>query len=367
MTIAEALFRPYQGQDLCLPNRVVLAPMTRRRSPDGIPTQEVSDYYARRAAENVGLVITEGVAIDRPGSVDNAHIPRFFGSALNAWRQVVDQVHASGGKIFPQLWHVGATESRVADWSKHDPRVESPSGLMAPGAPMGRVMTDSDIADTIEAFAIAARNAQTIGCDGVEIHGAHGYLIDQFFWGATNLRQDKYGGDTLAARARFGVEVVKAIREAVGDRFPVSFRFSQFKQQDYSAVLASTPDQLSTLLEPLTEAGVTIFHASQRRFWEPAFQGSELNLAGWAKKLTGRAAIAVGSVGLSGEFATNWAGEVSQPTSIDKLLERLDQGEFDLIAVGRALLNDAKWATKIAQNRPHELKPFEIASLESYY
>ncbi|MEM5275158.1 NADH:flavin oxidoreductase [Cupriavidus taiwanensis] len=367
MSVAEALFRPFESDGLSLPNRVVMAPMTRRRSPSGIPTSQVADYYARRAAENVGLVITEGVAINRPGAVDSSDIPSFFGEALASWREVAAQVHKAGAKIFPQLWHVGATESRAAHWVENDPRIESPSGLNAPEAPLGRVMSESDIADTIAAFAQAARDAQTIGFDGVEIHGAHGYLIDQFFWAKTNVRADAYGGESLAARTRFAVEVVKAIREAVGQDFPVSFRFSQFKQQDYSAVLANTPDELSTLLEPLADAGVSIFHGSQRRFWEPVFEGSDLNLAGWAKRLTGRTSIAVGSVGLSGEFASNWSGEVSQPTSIDKLLERLDAREFDLIAVGRALLNDPQWATKIAANRASELKPFQISSLETYY
>jgi 2,4-dienoyl-CoA reductase-like NADH-dependent reductase (Old Yellow Enzyme family) len=368
MTTTDILFSTYQGGGLALDNRVVMAPMTRARSPGGVPTPEVAAYYARRAAAQVGLIVTEGVAINRLGALVDPNVPHFWGeTALAAWRDVLAAVHAAGGKIMPQIWHVGATASRRAQWTERDPRIESPSGLNAPGVPMGRAMSDADIAGTIDAYADAAASARKLGFDGVEIHGAHGYLIDQFLWAGTNRRVDGYGGALLAERTRFAIEVVKAVRAAVGPDFPISFRFSQFKQQDYSVLLAETPGELATMLEPLADAGVTIFHASQRRFWEPAFDGDPTNLAGWAKKLTGRTAIAVGSVGLSGEFKNNWSGEVSTPTSIDTVLERLDRGEFDLIAVGRALLNDPYWAAKIARGDAALLRPFDIAALDVYH
>jgi 2,4-dienoyl-CoA reductase-like NADH-dependent reductase (Old Yellow Enzyme family) len=137
--------------------------------------------------------------------------------------------------------------------------------------------------------------------DGVEIHGAHGYLIDQFFWEGSNRRDDEYGGD-LAGRSRFAIELIQAVRAAVGPDFPIIFRFSQWKQQDYTARLVQTPQALAAFLQPLSEAGVDIFHCSTRRFWEPEFDGSELNLAGWTRQLTGKPTITVGSVGLDGEF-----------------------------------------------------------------
>lgn len=367
MSVTNALFQPFESEKLSLSNRVVMAPMTRSRSPEGMPSPHMADYYARRAAADVGLVITEGVAINRPGAVDDPNVPNFWGDALPRWKEVAERVHAAGGKIFPQLWHVGAMASTRSAWSDGDPRIEGPSGLNAPDKPLGRSMSDADIAGVISAYADAARDARELGFDGVEIHGAHGYLIDQFLWAATNRRDDGFGGETLANRARFAVEVVRGVRAAVGPDFPISFRFSQFKQQDYPAVLAHDPAELATLLEPLADAGVDIFHASQRRFWEPTFEGSDLNLAGWAKRLTGRPAIAVGSVGLSGEFAANWGGEVSRPTSVDKVIDSLERGDFDLIAVGRALLNDPDWATKIKTGDADALKPFEIAALKTYY
>lgn len=135
----------------------------------------------------------------------------------------------------------------------------------------------------IAAFAQAADDAKRIGFDGIELHGAHGYLIDQFFWGKTNRRTDRYGGD-LVDRTRFAVEIVKACRRAVGPDYPIALRFSQWKSSDYTAKLAETPDELARFLAPLANAGVDIFHCSTRRCWESEFIGSDLNLAGWTKK-----------------------------------------------------------------------------------
>ena len=110
MTV-EALFRPFSYKGLHLPNRVVMAPMTRSKSPGGVPTVEVASYYARRAAAEVGFIITEGTGVARPASLNDPNIPRFHGEAeLAGWKTVVDQVHAAGGFIAPQLWHVGAVQ-----------------------------------------------------------------------------------------------------------------------------------------------------------------------------------------------------------------------------------------------------------------
>jgi len=224
-------------------------------------------------------------------------------------------------------------------------------------------MTEHDIADTIGAFAQAASEAKKLGFDAVEIHGAHGYLIDQFFWHPTNQRTDRYGGNTLAERARFAVEIIQAVRRATGPEFPICLRISQWKLQDYAAKLATTPAEMETWLVPLAQAGVDIFHCSQRRFWEPEFTGSDLNFAGWAKKLTSKAAITVGSVGLSGDFLAAFKGEASTPSSLDELLRRFDRGDFDLVAVGRALLSDAGWASKIHEGRSSELRGFSKEAL----
>jgi 2,4-dienoyl-CoA reductase-like NADH-dependent reductase (Old Yellow Enzyme family) len=235
---------------------------------------------------------------------------------------------------------------------------------MAPGKPFGAAMTEADIADTIASFARAARQALELGFDGIEIHAAHGYLIDQFLWVGTNRRSDAWGGRTAAERTRFAAEIVRAVRREIGGRLPILLRLSQFKQQDYAARLAWDPSEFEALLAPLCDAGVDVFHCSQRRFWEPAFDGSDLNLAGWARKLTGQPAITVGSVGLSGDFITGFGGGAFAPASIDGLLERLQAGEFDLVAVGRALLADPEWIEKIRAGRSDELLPFDLSRLE---
>jgi 2,4-dienoyl-CoA reductase-like NADH-dependent reductase (Old Yellow Enzyme family) len=362
MSVA-ALFDPFTFKGLTLPNRLVMAPMTRSKSPGGVPTPEVASYYGRRAAADIGLIITEGTGVARPASLNDPDIPRFHGDAeLSAWESVSDAVHTAGGFIAPQLWHVGAVRTRHDEWKPSGP-YDSPSGLSSPGHRFGEPMTDAEVADTIAAFATAAADAKRIGFDAVELHGAHGYLIDQFFWKGTNERDDVFGGAGLPERTRFAAEILKAVRAAVGSDFPVIIRLSQWKQQDFAARLAHTPDEMTAWLRPLVDAGADVLHCSQRRFWEPEFEGSDLNFAGWAKKLTGVPTITVGSVGLSGDFIMAYAGESSQPASLDELMRRLDRGDFDLVAVGRALLQDPSWGSKVRHGRTGELMEFERSAM----
>jgi len=275
-------------------------------------------------------------------------------------------VHAKGGKIAPQLWHVGAIRKEGVEPDASVPGY-SPSGLVKPGKENGVAMSQDDINEVIEAFAQAAADAKAIGFDAVEVHGAHGYLIDQFFWDGTNQREDQYGGD-LVARTRFACEIVSAIRDRVGDDYPIIFRFSQWKQQDYQARLADTPEQLDAFLKPLVQAGVDIFHCSTRRFWEPEFEGSSLNLAGWTKKLTGKPAITVGSVGLNASFIDEDKRDMVdasgvQTASFEELNQRMQDNEFELVAVGRALLQDPEWVLKIKDGRYDELDDYSKQSL----
>jgi 2,4-dienoyl-CoA reductase-like NADH-dependent reductase (Old Yellow Enzyme family) len=173
MSDLASLFSPFKLKSLTLPNRVVMAPMTRSFSPGGVATAEVAAYYRRRAENEVGLIISEGTGVRRPVSVNDPKVPRFYGEAeLAAWKTVIDEVHAAGGLMAPQLWHVGAVKSREKDWTPPGP-YDSPSGLAGPGRPFGDAMTDEDIADTIDAFATAAAAAEQLGFDAVELHGAH--------------------------------------------------------------------------------------------------------------------------------------------------------------------------------------------------
>ena len=363
----DILFRPFRIGSLELPNRIVMAPMTRSRAPGGVPGAPNAAYYRRRAEGGVGLILSEGTVVDRPASRNEANIPFFHGeAALAGWKGVIDAVHGAGGRMGPQLWHTGAVKSFMSDWVPDAP-VESPSGYNAPEMPRGKAMSEADIADTIAAFAKSAAAAKRLGFDTVEIHGAHGYLIDQFFWAGTNLRTDRYGGTTIGERARFAAEVVAAVRDAVGPEFPIILRVSQWKQQDYTARLAETPDRMAEWLQPLVDAGVDVLHCSQRRFWEPEFPEIDgengLNFAGWAKKLTGAATISVGSVGLSGDFMAAFGGESSTNVGLDRLVERMEREEFDLIAVGRALISDPQWTAKVRAGDAGDLKGFSPAAL----
>ena len=273
-------------------------------------------------------------------------------------------MHAGGGKIAPQLWHMGVVAPDPSGWLPPAP-FEGPSGLVAPGKLGGVTMTEYDITETIKAFAQAAAEAKSLGFDAVEIHGAHGYLIDQFFWQATNQRTDHYGGKTLPERSRFAVEIIRAVRQAVGPDFVISLRISQWKLQDYGAKLALTPEELEAWVLPLEAAGVDIIHCSQRQFEEPEFSGSDLNLAGWVKKLTGKPTITVGSIGLSGDFLAAFKGESSTPSSLSELLRRFDRGDFDLVAVGRQLITNPEWPRLIEEGRRSEIIGFSKKALSS--
>lgn len=357
MSNADILFQPFESEKLTLNNRIAMAPMTRMFSPDGVPTDDVVEYYAKRARGGVGLIITEGTTVDQVASSFSTDVPAFHGEkALAGWKKVVDAVHAAGGKIAPQLWHVGTMRKKGTG---PNPEAESagPSGLFLPGKPISEPMTPQEIQDTINAFASAAEDAKNLGFDAVEVHGAHGYLVDQFFWEGTNQRDDEFGGDMIK-RTKFAADIVRAIREKVGPDFPIILRFSQWKQQDFAARLAPTPDDLAAFLKPLVDAGVDIFHCSTRRYWEPEFEDSDLNLAGWTKKLTGKPTITVGSVGLDGEFIASMAGADAGLADISQLVEKMERGEFDMVAIGRALISNPEWPNLVQQGKYDELRAF---------
>ncbi|MEX2974762.1 NADH:flavin oxidoreductase [Streptomyces sp. C184] len=364
---AEILSRPVALNGLTVPNRIAMAPMTRMFSPGGVPGEDVQSYYARRAAAGVGLIVTEGTYVGHESAGQSDRVPRFHGEEqLAGWAKVAEAVHAAGGTIVPQLWHIGMVRKQGEPPYADAPAV-GPSGIRVDGTEgTGKAMTRRDLDDVIGAFAEAAAAAERIGFDGVELHGAHGYLLDQFLWAGTNRRADAYGGDAVA-RTKFAAEIVAAVREAVSPGFPVIFRYSQWKQEAYDARLAETPEELGAILTPLAVAGVDAFHASTRRYWLPEFEGSDLNLAGWTKKLTGKPTITVGSVGLDGDFLRAFAGEGAPVQGLHNLLDRLERDEFDLVAVGRALLQDPQWAAKVLGDRFAELKPYDAAALKTLH
>lgn len=364
MSDTEVLFKPFRLKSLVLPNRIVMAPMTRSQSPDQIPNDQVAAYYRARAEGGVGLILTEGTAPEHKSATNDVNVPHFHGEeSLKGWAKVVREVKAAGGHIMPQLWHQGVVRHPGTGPYPEAPSM-SPSGLARKEKKVAEPMTDADIADVISGFANSARYAKELGFDGVELHGAHGYLIDQFFWEGTNERGDKYGG-SLAARANFAADVARAVRAEVGPDFPLLLRFSQWKQQDFSARLAQTPQELEVFLKPLVDAGIDMFHCSTRRFWEPEFPelDSDMNLAGWTKKITGRPTISVGSVSLNADFITSFRQASAEISGIERLIEMMERGDFDLIAIGRALIVNPDWANKVRAGKLHELMPYDPKAL----
>ncbi|ARS52487.1 NADH:flavin oxidoreductase [Kushneria konosiri] len=366
--LAAPLFEPLSLGPVTIPNRIVMAPMTRNQSPGGVPGDDVAAYYKSRAEGGVGLIITEGTYIDHPGANGYPAVPAFYGeAALAGWKKVVDGVHAAGGRIVPQLWHVGRERRPGVEPDMSVPGF-GPMSIVEDGVEVVKAMTEQDIQDVAASFARAAREAKAIGFDGIELHGAHGYLIDQFLWAQSNQRRDEYGG-SVENRLRFPRLIVRAVREAVGPDFPIIFRFSQWKLSDYEARIAETPEALGELLNPLAADGVDIFHASTRRVWEPAFEGSSKTLATWARELTGCPVIAVGSVGLDKTFRTGHFTRTEDPTSksrvnVEELAMWRARGDFDMIAIGRALLSDPQWARKVRDGRLDELSDFDTRALD---
>ena len=341
-----------------------MAPMTRNQSPGGIPTQEVIAYYSRRAKAEVGLIITEGIEVSHKASSAYPNVPRLDSNAAKeAWKKVVEEIKNNNGAVIAQLWHCGGFRKLGMQPNPEVPG-HTASGLVKPGKKVAHEMTLDDIKETIDAYASDAKICEEIGFDGVEIHGAHGYLIDNFFWSGTNIREDEYGG-SIENRSQFVSDIIKSVRENVSENFIVGLRFSQWKQHDFEAKLASNPEELKTILTSPVESGLDYLHSSMRRFWESEFEGSNENLAYWTKKITKIPTIGVGSVGLDSDFIDMTAP--ATPTSIDKAIDDITNDKYDLIAVGRALLSDHEWVLKMKEGRVNDVIPYTKEALLNLY
>lgn len=339
------LFQPFQLRGLTLRNRFVMSPMQKHEPSDRIPNDDMVKYYRERTKGGVALVVTQGTAMDH--STSSTTYASFFPAAYDGWKRCVEAVREEGGHIFPQLWHEGA--HRIGGFG--------PSGLSGWGEKQGEALTRQQISELVEVFAKSAYDAKQLGFSGVEIHGAHGYLVDQFFHEGSNKRDDEYGG-SLENRMRFGLDIVRATRAAVGSDFPISIRISQWKNRDYEAKPYPTPEALERFLTPLKEAGVDVFHASARRFWTPEFDGSDLGIAAWVKKLSNLPTIVVGGVGVDNDLASNLYGQTAKAAgkeNFEDLMRRFHRGDFDLVAVGRVVLTDPEWVNKIRDGRFSEL------------
>ena len=360
------LFSAYNLNGLNLRNRVVMAPMTRNFSPNGIPKDYAPTYYARRAQGGVGLILTEGVEVSHRAASGYPNCPNLeTDEAKKMWGKVVTEVHKNNSSIFCQLWHVGGIRKPGMPPIPDVPGF-TPSGYVVPGKKVAHEMTHEEIKELIEVYAEDAKICEEIGFDGVEIHGAHGYLIDQFFWDQINLRTDEYGG-SIENRSKLAKEILEASQKITSDSFKIGIRVSQWKQQDYEAKITSDAEELNKFFNILKNAGADFIHCSNRRFWEGEFNSKGLNLAGVAKEATGLPTISVGSVGLDKDFIKLYSGDhKTQTVDLNILHEKLNKSEFDLIAVGRALLSDPDWANKVQDGKEDQIVPFDKSFVENY-
>lgn len=256
------LFSPVKLGAYSLPNRIIMAPMTRLRAVDSIPNALMADYYSQRAS--AGLIITECTMVS-PMSNGYMNCPGIYlPEQIEGWRQVIDAVHQMGGKIFLQLWHSGRVSHSSLLGGKQPVapsaiapvgELHTPNGKVAMETP--RALERQEISEIVEQFRSSAENAKVAGFDGVELHGAFGYLIDQFLQDGSNQRTDDYGG-SVENRARFLLEVVEAVAGVWGaDRMGIKLSPSN---TFYSMVDSNPKATFSYVLEALNPIGLAYVH-----------------------------------------------------------------------------------------------------------
>jgi 2,4-dienoyl-CoA reductase-like NADH-dependent reductase (Old Yellow Enzyme family) len=348
--VVRELFVPWALGPLSLPNRLAVAPMTRvSATADGLPTPRMADYYAAFADGGFGLVVTEGLYTDKDHAQGYLHQPGLADAAQrDAWAAVVIGVRARGARIVAQLMHAGG----LSQGNPHRQGTRAPSAVRPKGQQMAfyrghgeyavpQAMSDVEIATAVRGFAESAARAREAGFDGVEVHAANGYLLDQFLSDGINLREDRYGGE-LGSRLRLAAEVVRAVREAVGNDFVVGVRFSQAKVNDFAHKWQSE-DEAIRLFEAVGGWPVDHVHTTEFEAWQPAFQSGP-SLAALAKRHAGKPVLANGSL-----------------HDVQRAAGMLQRGEADAVSLGRGALANPDWPLRIQAVQP--IEPFDPALL----
>ena len=360
----EQLFRPITIKGMTLRNRFIMPGMQRSWCVDGAPLPRMARYYRKRVEGGVPLIISESCAVAHPAATAQPLACRMDGTTAPAWKETIGAAREAGGHFLVQLWHEGALRNDA------DGRTISPSGLGYPGFRRGRAATAQDLDETVEAYTHSAVLAMEAGANGIELHCAHGFFLDQFLWAETNLREDEYGGARLVDRATLHARILRAIREACGEDFVISVRFSQWKEKDYAARIAQAPEELQEFLQLLEDAGADMFHASARRFWLPEWPDSERSIAGWTKHLSGKPTIAVGSAGLDRDVMQSFSeeGEAAgtMPETVRRMREGIAGAQFDLLAVGRSLIGDPDWVRKLEAGEIETIRPFHKSDISDF-
>jgi 2,4-dienoyl-CoA reductase-like NADH-dependent reductase (Old Yellow Enzyme family) len=291
MTNTKSLFETITIGNTTLDNRIGVAPMTRiSATPEGLVTDQMVSYYTSFARGGFGLIITEGTYIDDKYSQTYFDQPGIaYDEQAEAWKKIVDSVHQAGAKIFMQLQHTGS----LSQGNRFARETIAPSAIQPKGEQLTfylgegpfqtpREATTEEITEVVTGFVNAAKRAQSAGFDGIEIHGANGYLLDGFLTDYTNQRTDEYGGSTKN-RVRLLVEVSKAVREAVGKEFAIGIRISQAKVNDNTHKWAGKEQDAEIIFGQLGQAGLDYLHVTEYEAWKPAFDTSEASLASLAK------------------------------------------------------------------------------------
>ncbi|MEH7521263.1 NADH:flavin oxidoreductase [Priestia megaterium] len=356
MTDPKLLFKNVTLGNITLNNRIGVAPMARVSATfEGLATTQMVSYYTSFARGGFGLIITEAIYTDDKYSQGYLNNPGLINEEqTQAWKKVVDSVHQAGAKIFAQIMHAGA----LSQGNRFIHETIGPSTVQPKGKQMEfyegkglyripKEATQQELSEVINGFVNTAKRAKTAGFDGVEIHGANGYLLDQFLTDYTNRRTDEYGGST-ENRVRLLVEVSKAVREAVGQDFTLGIRISQGKVNDYNYKWAGKEKDAEIIFSQLGSAGLDFIHVTEYKAWQPAFpkdeetiitnsglDNSDLSLAALAKKY--------------GKVCVIANGHLEDPVKAKEIIEK---GEADIITLGKGALANHDWVNKVKNGEP---------------
>lgn len=336
----DMLFRPFTIGAVELPNRVAVAPMTRvSATSDGVVTDRIVDYYGSFARGGFGLIITEGTYIDTAYSQGYLNQPGLTTvEQESSWSRVVERVHAAGGKIFAQLMHAGSqSQGNPHATSNIAPSAVTPLGQQLTfyrgegPYPTPREITREEMVEVQQAFVNAARHAREAGFDGVELHGANGYLLDEFLTDYLNQRSDEYGGHT-ENRVRFAAETCAHVIAEVGSEIAVGIRISQGKVSDADHRWPGAAADAEKIFETLGRTGIDFVHTTEYQALAPAFSTGEETLAELAKKHAGVPVIV--------------NGQLDQPEAARQIL---DSASADIVALGKAALANPDWPRRVLE------------------
>ena len=349
-----SLFSPFSINGKTVRNRWGVAPMTRvTATEDGRATDVMARYYERFARGGFGLVVTEGIYSDQRFSQGYRFQPGISDEAqAQSWRPVVKGIHAHGGLAVAQIMHAGA----ISQGNRFRDRTAGPSAVQPKGRqmtfyygkddyPLPLAMSEEDIADAVAEFgAASARAIDVAGFDGIELHGANGYLLDQFLTDYANLRQDRWGG-SLRNRLEAPLAAIRAVREQVGSAVPVGIRISQGKVNDHVHKWQGAEQDAEIIFGSLAEAGVDFIHVTEFEAWQPAFGETGPTLAHLARKFAPGVAIlangglhdvshAAGSLEDGADVVTLGRGALANPDLPNRLAAGQALTAFDPVILG---------------------------------